>query len=116
MEGVEFARLRDVDVIAQTVKNLRTVVLRVDHFEGPGFVIGLGDGPLRLGMRVDAVLPIPLSGERRQGTKMSERVGMRRRFGINVVVLQGKLLKNGRSARPRSRTKEKANAPLLRTR
>lgn len=83
--GVLFLRV-DVNVIAQTVEQLRSVGLRVDGFEQCMFNILAALGAPRLGAHVYALGGAPLPSETSQRPEVRQRVWIDvGGFGENVL-------------------------------
>ena len=90
MKCGEFARLRDGNVITQTVELLRTAVLRIKQFKGQRFDKGFAFRAFSYGMRIHALIAVPGACKRRQRAEIGEGIGVRRILGINIFrVLHG---------------------------
>ncbi len=83
VKRLRLARLHDVRVVAQPVKQLRTVRLTIDRFQLVVLVERVALGPLGNGMLVRADA-FPRSGERRERSEVGECVGVSVRFGVDV--------------------------------
>ena len=82
MKCGEFARLRDGNVITQTVELLRTAVLRIKQFKGQRFDKGFAFRAFSYGMRIHALIAVPVPASGAKGPRLARGIGVRRILGI----------------------------------
>ena len=74
MIGLDLSGLGDVGVVAQAVKELRSIGLRVDRLQADAFAVGLAAGTIGLGFDVVAAVALPVAGEGGEGAEAAQGV------------------------------------------